>query len=225
MNIFILSCGVFEPELNKILKEIKEEKIFEQDIEVKYLPFGLHTNLNKLKYEITANLDKLKSYNFWITLVSAIILLLQVFGEKFNFKIDSNFIIDVTTALCSIFVVLGIISVPKSKTTKTDIRFVEPNYQELSEQISKELSQRIDLVFSAIKQQEPNSNEENVSDFKNVENSEIGIETTNNNCEQKSETNSESEMISENECQTEGTENANTSLNVSISNLNDDIKI
>ena len=50
MNIFILSCGVFEPELNKILKEIKEEKIFEQDIEVKYLPFGLHTNLNKLKY-------------------------------------------------------------------------------------------------------------------------------------------------------------------------------
>lgn len=190
--------------------------------------------------------DKLKSYNFWITLVSAIILLLQVFGEKFNFKIDSNFIIDVTTALCSIFVVLGIISVPKSKTTKTDIRFVEPNYQELSEQISKELSQRIDLVFSAIKQQEPNSNEENVSDFKNVENSEIEIEiettnndceqksetnseseieTTNNNCEQKSETNSESEMISENECQTEGTENANTSLNVSISNLNGDIKI
>ena len=169
--------------------------------------------------------DKLKSYNFWITLVSAIILLLQVFGEKFNFKIDSNFIIDVTTALCSIFVVLGIISVPKSKTTKTDIRFVEPNYQELSEQISKELSQRIDLVFSAIKQQEPNSNEENVSDFNNVENSEIEIETTNNNCEQKSETNSESEMISENECQTEETENANTSLNVSISNLNDDIKI
>lgn len=188
--------------------------------------------------------DKLKSYNFWITLVSAIILLLQVFGEKFKFKIDSNFIIDVTTALCSIFVVLGIISVPKSKTTKTDIRFVEPNYQELSEQISKELSQRIDLVFSAIKQQEPNSNEENVSDFKNVENSEIEIETTNNdceqksetdseseiettnnNCEQKSETNSESEMISENECQTEETENANTSLNVSISNLDDDIKI
>lgn len=169
--------------------------------------------------------DKLKSYNFWITLVSAIILLLQVFGEKFNFKIDSNFIIDVTTALCSIFVVLGIISVPKSKTTKTDIRFVEPNYQELSEQISKELSQRIDLVFSAIKQQEPNANEENVSDFKNVENSEIEIETTNNNCEKKSETNSESEMISENECQTEGTENANTSLNVSISNLDDDIKI
>ena len=75
MNIFILSCGVFEPELNKILKEIKEEKIFEQDIEVKYLPIGLHTNLNKLKYEITANLDKLKSYK--------VILL---YGSKCHYK-------------------------------------------------------------------------------------------------------------------------------------------
>ena len=36
MNIFILSCGVFEPELNKILKEIKDEKIFTKNIEVKY---------------------------------------------------------------------------------------------------------------------------------------------------------------------------------------------
>lgn len=92
--------------------------------------------------------DKLKSYNFWITLVSAIILLLQVFGEKFNFKIDSNFIIDVTTGLCSIFVVLGIISVPKAKTTKTDIRFIEPNYQELSAQISKELANKLENICS-----------------------------------------------------------------------------
>ena len=90
--------------------------------------------------------DKLKSYNFWITLVSAIILLLQVFGEKFNFKIDSNFIIDVTTGLCSIFVVLGIISVPKAKTPKTDIRFVETNYTELSEQISSQLMQKINNI-------------------------------------------------------------------------------
>lgn len=63
--------------------------------------------------------DKLKSYNFWITLVSALILLLQIFGNKFNFKVDSQFILDVTTALCSIFVILGIISVPKAKTNKT----------------------------------------------------------------------------------------------------------
>lgn len=62
MKIFILSCGVFEPELDKVLKEIKNEKKFKENIEVKYLPFGLHTNLDKLKSEIISNLDQLKSY-------------------------------------------------------------------------------------------------------------------------------------------------------------------
>lgn len=62
MSIFILSCGVFELELNKVLGEIKEENIFSEDINVKYLPFGLHTNLDKLKSEIVNNLDKLKNH-------------------------------------------------------------------------------------------------------------------------------------------------------------------
>ena len=61
MSIFILSCGVFEPELNRVLMEIKEENIFNEDINVKYLPFGLHSNLDKLKSEIVTNLDKIKN--------------------------------------------------------------------------------------------------------------------------------------------------------------------
>ena len=60
MKVFILSCGVFEPELNKVLKEIREEKIFNDDINVKYLPFGLHANLDKLKSEIVSNLNEVK---------------------------------------------------------------------------------------------------------------------------------------------------------------------
>lgn len=119
--------------------------------------------------------DKLKSYNFWITLVSAVILLLQVFGEKFNFKVDSTFIIDVTTALCSIFVVLGIISVPKQKTTKTEIQIVQPNYDELSEQISSQLSTKLEelkqiktQVEESLKQSQTEENtnqpEENLSE-------------------------------------------------------------
>lgn len=61
MNIFILSCGVFELELNKILNDIKKENLFKEDINIKYLPFGLHTNLDKLKTVITSNLDNIKS--------------------------------------------------------------------------------------------------------------------------------------------------------------------
>ena len=96
--------------------------------------------------------DKLKSYNFWITLVSAIILLLQVFGDKFHFKVDSNFIIDVTTALCSIFVVLGIISVPKSKNqTKTEILIADPNYDKICESITKDLKTQITQTMQDMK--------------------------------------------------------------------------
>ena len=75
MSIFILSCGVFEPELNKVLKEIKEENIFNEYINVKYLPFGLHSNLDKLKSEIVTNLDKIKD--------NKIILL---YGNKCHYK-------------------------------------------------------------------------------------------------------------------------------------------
>lgn len=75
MSIFILSCGVFEPELNKVLGEIKEEKIFSEDINVKYLPFGLHANLDKLKSEIVTNLDTMKEHK--------VILL---FGSKCHYR-------------------------------------------------------------------------------------------------------------------------------------------
>lgn len=75
MSIFILSCGVFEPELNKVLEEIKSEKIFSEDIDVKYLPFGLHTNLDKLQSTIVTNLDKVKD--------SKVILL---YGSKCHYK-------------------------------------------------------------------------------------------------------------------------------------------
>jgi len=84
--------------------------------------------------------DKLKSYNFWITLVSAVILLLQIFGDKFHFSVDSNFIMDITTALCSIFVILGIITVPKSKIDKTTAKTLS---QEISDNISGDISKKL----------------------------------------------------------------------------------
>lgn len=145
--------------------------------------------------------DKLKSYNFWITLVSAIILLLQVFGEKFNFKIDSNFIIDVTTGLCSIFVVLGIISVPKAKTTKTDIRFVEPNYTELSEQITNQLMQKINNISLTEKVQ--NQDEKCLEKDNNST-----IETaTENAVENDNETEQEIENLNQNDTKDETNDN------------------
>lgn len=69
MKIGILACSVFEPELEHIIKNIKEKKIFEENIEVTYLPFGLHTDLNKLENNVINSLDKLTlEYNKVIVL-------------------------------------------------------------------------------------------------------------------------------------------------------------
>ena len=49
MKIGILACSVFEPELEKVLSDIENKKLFEDNIKVTYLHFGLHTNLDKLE--------------------------------------------------------------------------------------------------------------------------------------------------------------------------------
>lgn len=64
---------------------------------------------------MTNLLARMKTYNFWISLVSAVILVLRIIGDKFNFFVDATLIMDITTGLCGIFVVLGIISAPSGK--------------------------------------------------------------------------------------------------------------
>jgi len=62
--------------------------------------------------------DKMKTYNFWISLVSALLLVARILGTKYGFTIDSGLVMDVTTAMCSVFVILGIISAPQKVVTK-----------------------------------------------------------------------------------------------------------
>lgn len=95
MNISILSCGVFEPELNKILCDIDKERLLKEDvnISIKYLPFGLHTNLNKLKDVIINNLDNLKSDKIILLYGSKCHYLFHEFLKDYNNIIkfsDSN---------------------------------------------------------------------------------------------------------------------------------------
>jgi uncharacterized membrane protein len=58
--------------------------------------------------------DKIKSYSFWVSLASAIILILKILGNRFGFVVDETMVSDLFTALCSILVLLGIIVPPQS---------------------------------------------------------------------------------------------------------------
>lgn len=57
--------------------------------------------------------DKMKTYNFWISLVSAVLLLVRIIGDNYGFDVDAGLVMDITTGVCGIFVILGIISVPQ----------------------------------------------------------------------------------------------------------------
>ena len=65
--------------------------------------------------------DKIKSYSFWVSLASAIILILKILGNRFGFVVDETMVSDLFTALCSVLVLLGIIVVP-SQTQATNLK-------------------------------------------------------------------------------------------------------
>ncbi|WP_089609055.1 DUF1638 domain-containing protein [Dehalobacterium formicoaceticum] len=57
MELCIVACGVFQPELEQVLEQISEELIFSKDIKITYLPPALHVDYNKLRKGITDALD------------------------------------------------------------------------------------------------------------------------------------------------------------------------
>lgn len=61
--------------------------------------------------------DKIKSYSFWVSLASAVVLILKVLGARFGFTVDEGMLSDLFTAMCSVLVLLGIIVVPANGNT------------------------------------------------------------------------------------------------------------
>ena len=57
---------------------------------------------------------KVKSYSFWVSLASALILILKLVGQRFGFSVDEGLISDLFTSFCAILVLLGIIVVPST---------------------------------------------------------------------------------------------------------------
>lgn len=100
--------------------------------------------------------NKLTNYNFWISIVSAVLLILQAFDINF----DIAYINEIVTAVLGLLVVIGIISNP-NKTNSTD-NSANSTVQETEEKADE----NIDTVASEI----PAGEKENVSDERTEEN-------------------------------------------------------
>lgn len=60
--------------------------------------------------------QKLKSYTFWVALVSAIILVIEEVCKLFGWGVDVGIIENIMLSICGVFVVLGIITKSNSKS-------------------------------------------------------------------------------------------------------------
>lgn len=100
--------------------------------------------------------EKLKTYNFWVSLGSAVFLILQIAGQKFGFYVDEGLFHDLFTSLCSILVILGIITAPSTKN-------------------QKKTTNPLDLIESATSAPQETVLENNASESKNE------VETVQNN--------------------------------------------
>ena len=91
--------------------------------------------------------DRIKTYNFWVSLSSAIFLLLKVLGTQFGFKVDESLFSDLITSLCGILVILGIIVPPSAKIQTESTLIDEINIESTTSTVTNsEVAEEIEVV-------------------------------------------------------------------------------
>lgn len=105
--------------------------------------------------------NRLTNYNFWISLVSAILLICQAF----KFEFDIAYINEIVTAVLGLLVVIGIISDPTKIATKKEEKKTEKEENNQESNLNKE-----GLNFDAVPTDKKAENDINSSenDFKNL---------------------------------------------------------
>jgi hypothetical protein len=58
VELHIVACGIFQPELEQALKQINEESTLGRDLKITYLPPGLHVDYDQLKKGIIDALEE-----------------------------------------------------------------------------------------------------------------------------------------------------------------------
>lgn len=136
--------------------------------------------------------EKMKSYSFWVSLTSAVVLVVKLIGQKYGLVIDDGFISDLVTSLCGILVILGIIVLPakkdnKEEKTKTNLTKLENENcvnDNVLNSVSNQLQEEIDNIISKNFSEEPKTEEHN-EDIEKIESDSEPIAET--NCNAKNE--------------------------------------
>lgn len=77
--------------------------------------------------------NRLTNYNFWISIVSAVLLILQAF----EFHFDIMYINEIATAVLGLLVVIGIINDPTKSSTKKETNKTQKTEKDAAEETEK----------------------------------------------------------------------------------------
>ena len=141
--------------------------------------------------------ERIKTYNFWVSLSSAIFLIIKVLGNQIGFDVDESLFSDLITSICSILVLLGIIVPPKYPELKLsskskeivnneeiyDTNNTSSNITENADEpkmVETEPSQEIQTAEVSLNEQ---VQVENFNENKTVEVEDVDLETANINTE------------------------------------------
>ena len=83
--------------------------------------------------------NRLKNYSFWVSLASAILLLVQAIGKPLGLVINEEIYMSIVNSVLGVFVVLGIISHPAqnliSSSSSTNVDTVNEKETEVSDSL------------------------------------------------------------------------------------------
>mgnify|MGYP002520970568 CR=1 FL=1 len=90
--------------------------------------------------------NKLKSYSFWVSLASAVLLLVQTIGRPLGLVIDESTYMSIVNSVLGVFVVLGIISHPAQNLLKNSSQKTISESENVDFEKTESITQNEDIV-------------------------------------------------------------------------------
>lgn len=94
--------------------------------------------------------ERIKTYNFWVSLSSAIFLIIKVLGTQIGFNVDESLFSDLITSICSILVLLGIIVPPKNPELKIKSKLEDGSVKTLEDGSTADNVEDVSIEINAI---------------------------------------------------------------------------
>lgn len=137
--------------------------------------------------------NRLTNYNFWISIVSAVLLILQAF----NIEFDVNYINEIITAVLGLLVVIGIINDPTKNGSKTSSSSTTTSSTSSNDGATETTTNEAVNVVDSEKEM-PIVNKDETNNIDSSDNMEIFVEDTSRQSTNSSENISNTDAVTNN---------------------------